>query len=357
MKTLYKILSVFAIPSIILLYSYSAGSPGGKTGSPIDGSNCTECHTGTPNTAQGWISSNIPGDGYVPGQTYTITATGTHTGVVKFGFELTAEDGSGKSGTLLITDATRTKFTNGNAAITHTSAGTAPSGNTNTWSMDWTAPAEGHGTVTFYAAFNAANGINGNQGDVIYTSSTPVNEYIPPSPEISFVDPDHAEQGWILTVTITGDNTSWQRAVPVVTFKYHDDNEIIIEGTNVEVKSETELTADLIIPLDQMIGSYDVWVDDLSLEDAFMVDIASGIEDDILASRINIYPNPASEYVLLDLPEASQFSLIDITGRQILSRTSATQIERVDVSALESGIYFIQIIHDGNTATKRLLKN
>ena len=106
-----------------------------------------------------------------------------------------------------------------------------------------------------------------------------------------------------------------------------------------------------------MIGSYDVWVDDLSLEDAFMVDIASGIEDDILASRINIYPNPASEYVLLDLPEASQFSLIDITGRQILSRTSVGQTERVDVSALESGIYFIQIIHDGNTATKRLLKN
>ena len=356
MKTIYKFLAALAIPSILIIYSFSGGSPGGKTGSPIDGGNCTDCHTGTPNTSQGWITTNIPADGYIPGQTYTVTATGTHAGVVKFGFELTAEDESGKSGTMIITDATRTKFTNANAAVTHTSAGTAPSGNTNSWSMDWTAPGEGSGTVTFYAAFNAANGAGGNQGDVIYLSNTDVNEFVP-SPAVTSVDPDHGEQGWEITVTITGENTSWTDGVFIVIFKNHDDPSQSFSATNVDIKSDTELTGDISIPVDQLIGSYDVLVDGVTLEDGFMVDVASGIGDNYLANQINIYPNPATDYINVDLPESAQYTLIDLTGRQFLSKTNSGQTERIDVSGLESGIYFIQILHEGNAATRRILKN
>jgi hypothetical protein len=53
---------------------YPTGAPPSKTGSPGDGSNCTECHGGTPSTVAGWITSNIPVNGYTPGQTYQITA-------------------------------------------------------------------------------------------------------------------------------------------------------------------------------------------------------------------------------------------------------------------------------------------
>jgi len=86
---------------------YPTGSPGGKTGSQGDGSaNCTECHSGVAQQASGWITSTIPVSGYMPGQTYTITATGTHAGVAKFGFEVTAEDASAaKKGTIIVTDA------------------------------------------------------------------------------------------------------------------------------------------------------------------------------------------------------------------------------------------------------------
>ena len=52
---------------------------------------------------------------------------GYSSGVVKFGFELTAEDGSNsKVGTFIITDPTQTQLKNGGNAVTHTSAGNTP---------------------------------------------------------------------------------------------------------------------------------------------------------------------------------------------------------------------------------------
>lgn len=177
-----KGLSILVTISIFLTFSawvlYPGGSPGGKTGSPGDGgANCTQCHTGTPQQASDWISSNIPETGYIPGETYTVTATGDHIGVVKFGFELTSEDESGqKMGTLMVTNSGQTRLVNGNKAITHTLTGTTPFGSTKSWTFDWTAPDEGSGPITFYGAFNAANGNGNTSGDVIYLSSTTVDE-------------------------------------------------------------------------------------------------------------------------------------------------------------------------------------
>ena len=35
------------------------GSPGGKTDSPIDGDNCTDCHNTSLNNGQGWCDNNF----------------------------------------------------------------------------------------------------------------------------------------------------------------------------------------------------------------------------------------------------------------------------------------------------------
>ena len=60
-------------------YAFSGGSPGGKTNSPGDVNNCTQCHAGTMNTGIGVATITAPdlALGYVTGQTYTITASVT----------------------------------------------------------------------------------------------------------------------------------------------------------------------------------------------------------------------------------------------------------------------------------------
>jgi len=159
----------------------TSGSPGAKTNSPADGSTCNTCHTGAINTGSGMPSITAPSlsNGYVPGQTYTITATITNASINKFGFEVTVERDADNSkiGTLIVTDGVRTKFVNGGNAITHKIGGTGGSGS-NSWSFDWSAPSAGTGDVTFYGAFNASNGNNSTSGDIIYTTSFQVNENI-----------------------------------------------------------------------------------------------------------------------------------------------------------------------------------
>ena len=261
MKNIYTFLAILSVPAILLTYSFSGGSPGAYTGSPSDVRNCTDCHAPVPaNPVEGWITSNIPAEGYTPGSTYTITATGTHDGVGKFGFELTAENSNSKVGMFAITEPGRTQLAGTNTAVTHTSGGTTPDGNSNTWSFDWTAPADGAGDITFYAAFNAADGTGDNTGDVIYTSS-------------------------------------------------------------------------------QMYSEFHV-----------------GIADNQLKDQVSIYPNPATSFVNVNLPVNSELRIINMTGQEVMHRRNTSTSERIELSKLSDGIYFIQVSNNNNMATIRLLK-
>jgi hypothetical protein len=148
-----KRLPLIIVSASILVFSsfiafYPTGAPAGYTGSPGDGKNCTECHGGTATTISGWITSNIPAEGYLPGQTYQITATNNNTGSGKYGFEISPQSASG---TLLgtLTAGANNQLVGNNKYVTHVSASTS----INTWTFNWTAPAAGTGNVTFYGAF------------------------------------------------------------------------------------------------------------------------------------------------------------------------------------------------------------
>jgi hypothetical protein len=175
-----KYLLIFPITIALAIFFYpttsisnGTGSPGGKTNSPLDGQNCTACHSGTINSGIGnaTITTNIPSWGYTTGQTYTITLTGVKANCTKFGFELTAEDASNsKTGTFFITNGmTQHAANTNNTAVTHTNTGT--SGNTTmSWSIDWT-PDQASFSTTFYASLIFANNNGNNVGDNVFTNS------------------------------------------------------------------------------------------------------------------------------------------------------------------------------------------
>lgn len=175
------LLSVIAICLFLNypLQGKKTGSPGGKTGSPMDGDNCTKCHNGTINSGSGILSVdiNIPAQGYTAGQTYSITIQMSQSPINNFGFEITCEEtgNTNKIGTFLLTDQANTKFVNNNTAITHTQNGTLGT-NMKIWTMDWIAPSNATNGVTFYVSALAANGNNNDNGDFTYTTSRSFSE-------------------------------------------------------------------------------------------------------------------------------------------------------------------------------------
>jgi hypothetical protein len=143
----------FILIFLLLIYGFGGqskwpgGSPGGYTGSPGDGRDCTQCHGGSASQVLGWISANIPEEGYIPGETYNITIHVSGTG--DKGFEVSPQD---LQGNLLgsLQAGTNTHLVNENKAVTQNSSTSA---NPAQWQFQWTAPPAGTGEVTFYGAF------------------------------------------------------------------------------------------------------------------------------------------------------------------------------------------------------------
>lgn len=207
-----------AIGAVIILSSYSGnlsmypqGAPSGYTGSPLDGKNCTQCHGGNAANVIGWITSDVPVEGYIPGQTYNITVTVSGSGAK--GFEVSPQNPSGSFlGTLHA--GTGSKLTSGNANyITHSSSSNA---NPKVWTFTWTAPAAGSGAVTMYGAFalnksatklsilvipeNTTTGIPENQSQV------KLNVYPNPVGETLFLNIklENQQQGSVSLVSASG---------------------------------------------------------------------------------------------------------------------------------------------------------
>ena len=191
MKTSITLFTLLVTITILIVQSFNqqgfsniSGAPSARAGSPFEGGftcNLSGCHNSFPTGQRpGWITSNVPGTGYIAGQTYTVTATAVSAGCTRFGFEITAQTSTGATaGTAIITNPSQTKLVSppNTRWVTHTQAGTSVTvSGTKTWTYNWTAPAAGTGTVTFYGAFNRSNASNTVFGDSIFTSTMVVPE-------------------------------------------------------------------------------------------------------------------------------------------------------------------------------------
>lgn len=155
--------------------AYRAGPDPSLTDAPGE-TNCTACHGGGP--IGGTLEILGLPQSYAINQEVTVTVKLTQASRLRYGFQLTAIDSTGKqAGTLIPTDnrtQTRTAPVNGQTRqyINHTSTGTSPfQTGVGQWSFTWKAPTTDVGTITFYVAGNAANGQGNQQGDSIYTTS------------------------------------------------------------------------------------------------------------------------------------------------------------------------------------------
>lgn len=168
------LLAVFLIATSASILSNNGKA--GNTGSPSENT-CTQCHSSFALNSGGGsilITSTIPATGYVPGTTYTITTTVSRDGMAVFGLGVECLKASNTSaGTFVITNAAETQIItapNQRKNVTHKLNGGLTS-NTKAFQFNWTAPAAGTGTVTFYGAGVAGNHNNSDNGDYVYKTT------------------------------------------------------------------------------------------------------------------------------------------------------------------------------------------
>lgn len=167
------VLILFWTNSVI---SYSDGPPAQRIGN-LGELSCSSvyCHgPGAPNTAVGEVSiqTNIPPEGYIPNEVYTIKTSVAMNGQKRFGFQLSSIDSvsgisSGEFFQLdtnlvqLVSEEERVYISHKLAKISDDSA---------SWEFNWKAP-EDVDEIGLYAAFVAANNDSTRSGDFVYTSN------------------------------------------------------------------------------------------------------------------------------------------------------------------------------------------
>ena len=75
------------------------------------------------------------------------------------------------------------------------------------------------------------------------------------------------------------------------------------------------------------------------------------------SSEVNIYPNPAAERITVQYPEIGNVSISNLLGQSVISLDfQNSNQEIIDVSDLNSGIYFITLETAGGSVSSRFIK-
>lgn len=218
MKKLLLLIALITVTYIAI--SYPEGAPSGYANDVSSNyRTCAQsgCHTGvTPVTANNaTITSNIPSTGYVPGTTYTFTAS-VQSARTRFGFEASTQDSLGNyKGTMVVTNTTKTKIT-GTKYITHTQSGNTQS----SWSWNWVAPALGSGAVKVSGCIMSANNNGGTSGDSTYKVAYTIYEcFKAPTNIVAVPKGTSVTINWTKNTCATGYKIMY-RAVGATTWKY-----------------------------------------------------------------------------------------------------------------------------------------
>ena len=144
---------VISVIVIFLLLSSASHMAVANSGGRYNSSNGCGCHGGS--AASPTPTHNFPST-YSPGQSYSLNI-GMNGGVSgsKGGFNLQVSDGTLANGVGIM----NTQVNSAGNQATHQFP------DYRSWSLDWTAPSAGSGTVTFSLAVMAANGNGNNAGD------------------------------------------------------------------------------------------------------------------------------------------------------------------------------------------------
>jgi hypothetical protein len=314
---------------------YPGGSPAGYTGSPGDGQNCTSCHNGSASNVSGWITSDIPAEGYTPGGNYTITVTVSGSGTK--GFEVSPQNASG---TLLgtLTAGSGNHLTGSGKYVTQSSGSNS---NPKVWTFQWTAPAAGTGEVTFYGAFTVNKPVTKLSTLVVQESTAqPLAVAATATPGTIFKgDSTH------LDAIPTGGSGTYTYSWSSVPAGFAS----TLKNPYAKPEVNTRYTVSCFDGVTSVTSFADVTVQ-------FHV----GIET-LATTHVALMPNPAGNFVKVSVNTETQASVIltEMTGKRLFTATvqpiRGTAVATIELSSYPEGIYLITVVTCTTSVSEKLI--
>ena len=181
----------------------------------------------------------------------------------------------------------------------------------------------------------------------VYKKELGPPDTIAPSAPTNLIASKITSNSFIITWTASTDN------VGVVSYEVFKG--VVSCGTSVSTsRSLTSLPANTIYAI--TIKAKDAAGNISAASEVLNVTTLFGVGLDDVDSSINIYPNPASDYILISVPEGNSgsVSLCNASGTVIKEDITQSNTTRIDVSALPKGFYLVKIIDGSECQTRSL---
>lgn len=160
---------------------------------------------------------------------------------------------------------------------------------------------------------------------------------------------------------ISAELVSLDSSVTVIFYARSDFPDIPAGGSSVSSERYTlsiseDWTGDSI-PMQMNIESYGT----LSWRDTFYIPVTipvTDIDNNVRASKIRIYPNPANELLSIetDLSDHRSIEITSLNGQMIYSTKMEGTAHQVDLSSFRKGAYFITIRSKDHVTTRKIIK-
>ncbi|MFC5272119.1 T9SS type A sorting domain-containing protein [Adhaeribacter terreus] len=97
--------------------------------------------------------------------------------------------------------------------------------------------------------------------------------------------------------------------------------------------------------------------DTLTLANESVTILINGVKDAQLARLVNVYPNPATEVLNIELGNTlkAEVAVLDLTGKQVAALKNVSGSAKLNVANLNSGTYLLQVKTSEGVATKRFV--
>lgn len=105
-------------------------------------------------------------------------------------------------------------------------------------------------------------------------------------------------------------------------------------------------------------GSWEHWSINAALfnaQNGTSINCNLSISQEVEALQIQLFPNPFSTFFYIKGINSAQIIIFDVQGRKMLEKI-ITNHEKINLSNLQAGYYLVQLIHNGDVITKRILK-
>jgi hypothetical protein len=226
----------------------------------------------------------------------------------------------------------------------------------NTGSIEFTAVMNAEGMASFVLTANDGNAENNIFSHEFFVTVSAVNDapVLLPITDVSF-ELDEEMEVELPVSDVDNDLSSLQVNVT-------SSNPSLITDANLNVSlvggklilsasPNADQTGDAVLTVSVSDGEF-------SAEGTFVFSVVpvTGIED-IIAGRIEMYPNPAHDRVLIKVKERGILRLQNSLGKEIQS-IHVKEEQTIDVSAFSSGVYLLKMVSgNGKVYVGKLVKN